>query len=446
MNLAKVINLKYLPILILAFLTLFFHFYQVENRYIFDWDQEDDAVKVTEMIQNLKPRMIGPRVANESGFFVGPFHYYFLLPFFVLFKNNPYSGAYAAIFVSLITVIATYLIISKIFNSKVAFISSFISATSASVISWNVMYTPLLSMIIFYLCYLLIKGKKDIFPYIVFLYSFSFSTHLVPAVLILPIITVILLSKFKPTPKQIVLSIILFIVPLLPLIAFDIKHNFINIISIKSFIFSSKQASENVPVLFLRSFWRSINPIFINNSATIIISRIAVLIISLIEIINIKNIKFRFFILIWFLAPLLILSLYHGNIPEYYYGTTLILFPILIATFINRISSKYLKATILIIFFALQLSYFNTPASGIYLKNKLSLVKYLVSQTQDNKFNLSYDLPIGFNSGYGYLFKYLGKEPQNIPEAHLYSVYLNSSTPKSGQIVYSDNVIGLVRK
>jgi len=146
------------------------------------------------------------------------------------------------------------------------------------------------------------------------------------------------------------------------------------------------------------------------------------------------------------LAPLLILSLYHGNIPEYYYGTTLILFPILIATFINRISSKYLKATILIIFFALQLSYFNTPASGIYLKNKLSLVKYLVSQTQDNKFNLSYDLPIGFNSGYGYLFKYLGKEPQNIPEAHLYSVYLNSSTPKSGQIVYSDNVIGLVRK
>lgn len=446
MNLAKVINLKYLPILILVFLTLFFRLYQIENRYIFDWDQEDDAIKVTEMIQNLKPRLIGPRVANESGFFVGPFHYYFLLPFFLLFKYSPYSGAYAAIFVSLVTVIVTYLILSKIFNSKIAFISSFTLATSASLISWNVMYTPLLSTLIFYFCYLLLKGKKEIFPYLVFLYSFSATTHLVPAVLILPIIVSVILSKYRPSSKQTILSIVLFIIPFLPLIAFDLKHNFINILSIKSFIFSSKSASENVPFLFLRTFWRSINPVFLSNSVAIIVSRIIILIISIIEIIKIKNIKFRFFVLIWFLAPLLVLSLYHGNIPEYYYGTSLILFPIFMATFINRISSKYFRYPVLALIFIFQFSYFRSPATGIYLKNKLSLARYLVSQTQDNNFNLSYDLPIGFNSGYGYLFKYLGEVPQDIPEAHLYSVFLNSNPPKSGQIVYADNVIGLVRK
>jgi len=194
--LKKIFSSKYLLPAILVFIALVFRVVELKDRYIFDWDQEDDALKVTEMINTLKPRLIGPRVANESGFFVGPFHYYFLTPFYIATKGSPYAGAYASIFVSLITVLVIYALISKIYNTKVAFLSALFMAASSSTVSWNVMYTPLLSIIIFYLCYLLIKGRKDLFPYIIFLYSVSFSIHLVPAVLILPIVVAVLLSKF----------------------------------------------------------------------------------------------------------------------------------------------------------------------------------------------------------------------------------------------------------
>lgn len=446
MNLVKVINSKFIPIIILVIVALFFHSYQIRDRYTFDWDQEDDATKVMEMIENFKPRLIGPRVANESGFFVGPFHYYFLTPFYAVLNGNPYAGALAAILVAVFTAVGMYLIFSKIFNSKIAFFSALFYAAAPSVISWNVMYTPLLSLVILYFCYLLLKGNQKIFPYLIFVYSFSFTTHLVPASLILPIIITLIVSRFHPSFKQIILSIILFIIPLLPLIIFDLKHDFINILSLKNFIFSSKQSFDNPPYLFLRSFWRSLNPFYLSNPVHIIISRILCIFISLFEIVKTKNSKLQLLFLTWFLGPLIILSFYHGNIPEYYYGGALILLPVFIVTFFNRFHSKLLNLLLLTLFLVIQFQYFGTKPTGITLKNKLGLTSYLVNQNQDKIFNLSYDLPVGFNTGYAYLFKYLGKEPQNIPEGHLYSVFLTSSPPKTGQIVYSDGVLGLVRK
>lgn len=446
MSLVKVINSKIVLIFILIIIAVFFRSYQLNDRYIFDWDQEDDALKVTEMITSHKPRLIGPRVANESGFFVGPFHYYFLTPFYFALNGNPYAGAYATIFVAVLTTIAIYFVVSKIFSSKIAFLSAIFYAASSNVISWNVIYTPLLSVIIFYLCYQLLNGKKNILPLLIFIYSFSFNTHLVPATLIIPILVSIIISRAKPNLKQILLSVFLFIIPFIPLIIFDIRHNFINILSLRNFILSPKQSFETIHFLFLRSFWRSLNYIFLTNPTLIIITRIFIILVSIYEIYKTKNSKFRIFLLSWILAPLLILSMYRGNIPEYYYGTTIIILPILVSIFFNRIKFRFINSIVVFLFLIAQFQYFYTKTSAITLKNKLNLTKYLVNQNQDKIFNLSYDLPAGVNSGFGYLFKYLGREPQNIPQGHLYSVFLTNNPPKSGQIVYSDNILGLVRK
>ncbi len=445
MSLAKVINSKLILISILVFITVFFRSYHLKDRYVFDWDQEDDANKVMEMVKTYKPRLIGPRVANESGFFVGPFHYYFLTPFFVFTGGNPYFGAYATIFISIITTIIMYLVFEKILNSNIAFISSLFYATSTNITSWNVIYTPLLSTLIFYLCYQFITGKKKLFPLLAFLYSFSFTTHLVPAVLIIPIIVSILLSHFKANKKQILLSLILFLIPLIPLFVFDLRHNFINLLSLRNFVLLPKQISENVPFLFLRSFWRSLNIIYTTSPIITVVLKVLILLISLFEILKTKNQKLRILFLVWIFAPILILSFYSGNIPEYYYGTSLILFPVFIALFVNRLNNKYINLLIIILILIFQFQSFSLKG-GITLNKKLELAKYLVSQSQDKIFNLSYDLPSGLNSGFSYLFKYLGEEPQDIPQGHLYSVFMTSSPPQTGQVVYSNNIFGLVRK
>jgi hypothetical protein len=269
---------------------------------------------------------------------------------------------------------------------------------------------------------------------------------LVPASLIFPIIACLVLAKFRPTRPQLLSAVVMFLIPLLPLIVFDLKHNFINLNSIKSFVFTSKSASENVPFLFLRSYWRSLTFLFLPNPLVSLIFRILLITISLSEIIRTANPKLRLFYFIWVITPLALLALYHGNIPEYYYGASLIIYPILIAGFIIRLQPPILFYISLILIIILQWHYFSFKPSAITLENKLNLANYLVHQTTDPIFNLSYDVPPGWNTGYAYIFKYLGSEPQNIPQGHLYSVFLTSFPPPTGKIVYYDNKLGLIRK
>ena len=433
-------------IILLAILlvSLFFRSYKLNNLYIFDWDQEDDAKKVMEMIDNHKPRLIGPRVANDSGFFVGPFHYYFLAPFYAVTKGNPLAGAYASIFVGLITTLVIYLVSEKIFGRKGAYLAALLYAIVPSTTSWNVMYTASLSLLIFYLCYQLVIGKNKFFPLLIFVYSFSATTHLVSISLVIPIIVSIFLTTKKPSLKQLLFSFILLIVPLSPLILFDLRHQFINSKSLLNFI-SSSGNNDNPPYLFLRTYWRSVNLLFLKNYYLIAAERIIIILTIIISVFLQKNRKIKIFLISWILTPIILLSFYHGNIPEYYYGSGNIITPILISFILAKyllIKPLVLLCSAILIF---QIYFFPSIPTGITLKNKIEAVSYIVNQKKDSVFNVSYDLPLGWDNGYQYLFTYLGKLPQNTPEGHLYSISL-SSNPSPGEIVYKNSTLSVVRK
>ena len=430
-----------LTILLISFL---FRIYKLDSLYLFDWDQEDDAKKVMEMINLKKPRLIGPRVANDSGFFVGPFHYYFLVPFYIASKGNPLAGAYASVFIELITTLVLYFVSRKIFGQKVAYLAAFLYSIVPLDRSWNVMYNASLSLLIFYLCYQLTIGKNKFFPLLIFLYSFSATTHLVSISLIVPIIISLLLTNKKPSLKQSFYSLVLFIIPLCPLILFDLRHQFINLKSLLNFI-SSSGNGDNPSYLFLRTYWRSINLLFLKNYCLIFIERILIILSTIISILLLKNKKIKILLFSWLLTPIVLLSFYHGNIPEYYYGSANIIIPIIISVLIIKILSTKLLLSFCLIILIFQTHFFPSISTGITLKNKMDAVSYIVNQKQDPIFNVSYDLPVGWNNGYQYLFSYLGKLPQNTPEGHLYSISL-SSNPSSGEIVYKNNTLSVVRK
>ncbi|MFA5828011.1 MAG: glycosyltransferase family 39 protein [Candidatus Shapirobacteria bacterium] len=431
-------------LLIILLISLCFRIYKLNELYNFDWDQEDDAQKVTEMITSHKPRLIGPRVANDNGFFVGPFHYYFLVPFYLITNNNPIAGAYASISIGLITTLVIYVVSQKIFGENTARLSALIYSLLPSITSWNVMYTAPLSLIIFYLCHQLISGKNNLFPLLIFTYSFSATTHLVPVSLFIPIIISLLLADKKPSSKQIILSLILSIIPLIPLIIFDLRHQFLNIKNLINFISVSKN-NDYPPYLFLRSYWRSINLLFIKIHYLIIVERIVIITAALTSVFLQNNKKYKIFIFSWLLTPILILSFYRGNIPEYYYGSSNIIIPILLSFLISKILSAKLLTFFSVAFLTFQIINFPSTPTGITLKDKTEAVSFLINQNRDPIFNVSYDLPLGFDNGYAYLFRYFGKEPQNTPAGHLYSISL-STRPSTGEIVYTNNTLSIVRK
>ena len=159
-------------IIIISLFTLFFSLLKLSKGYTFEWDQADDASKVFSIISQKKPLLIGPRVSNDNGFFVGPYHYYFLLPFFLLTKGDPIAGSYAVIFINLLITIVSFLLIKKIFNSKIAFITSLLFSVCLGKICWGVMYSPLIAISVFYICYQAINNKFKFHRYWLFFQLF----------------------------------------------------------------------------------------------------------------------------------------------------------------------------------------------------------------------------------------------------------------------------------
>lgn len=431
-------------IIIISLFTLFFSLLKLNKGYTFEWDQADDASKVFSIISQKKPLLIGPRVSNDNGFFVGPYHYYFLLPFYLLTKGDPIAGSYAVIFINLLTTIISFILIKKIFNQKTAFIASFLLSICLSKICWNAMYAPLIAISGFYVCYQAINNRFN-FPLAMFFAGFISNIHLVPASLVPIIIISFFLNPKKPNLKEIFLGIFVFIIPFIPFIIFDFRHDFLNFNKLLLMISSNNTTNMVTNSVWLRSFWRSLN---IFGFFPTVLERLFFLIILIISPFLIKGSKNKILILIWILLPLLVLSQYKGVVSEYYYGMVIYLLPL----FLSLILIKIIKSNLIIYLILSSIFLFSvykivtSKVSLVTLSDKKAIVSYLINQKQDQPFNLSYETGIGLDFGFNYLFNYSGNQPKEIPNAHLYILFVDNTIPKNSNIVFKQSIYSLVRR
>jgi len=436
-------------IVLLGLICLFFGFFRINERYTFEWDQEDDAVKVMNIIEQKKPILIGPRVANANGFFVGPSHYYFLLPFYMATKGDPIAGAIAVIVVSIITSVTGYLITEKLYGKKVGLIAGIIWATTINIVSWNVMYTTFFGILGYFLCLKVMESKPKFFPWLMLIYGLATTSHLVPISMGLSIVVAWFLAEKKPKMRQLFWGIGLFILPFIPIIIFDLRHDFLNFRKIGEFLFLNKNSGETNPWwLFLRSFWRGLNlNIFswdiYSQKILIFFSNLLVLVVIIWEIWQLK-VKQKILTGVWMITPLLVLGFYRGNIPEYYYGLALSILPIFLAKFISK---RKMATIILILLILVGVRFWKIEKSTpfVSLNDKKKIVEYVINQKNDDFFNISYDLGSGMDTGYNYLFRFYGKNPENSEKGHLYTIVLTKDVDESEILVKSNN-IGVVRR
>jgi len=431
-------------IILVSFFALFFSLLKLNKGYTFDWDQSDDASKVLSIIQQKKPLLIGPRVSNDNGFFVGPYHYYYLLPFFLLTKGDPIAGTYAVIFINILTVIISFLLIRRISNQKTAILSSFFISMCLNKICWSAMYAPLFAIIAFYICYQTINNKFN-FPLAMFFAGFISNIHLVQVSLVPIIILSFFISKNKPKLKEIILGILFFCIPFIPLIVFDLRHDFLNLNKFSLMIFGSKNVVILNKYVWLRSFWRNLN---IFGLFPIVLERLFFLFTLIISPFIFKDKRIKILILVWVLFPLLILSQYKGAISEYYYSPITSLIPFFLSFIILKIIDKkiFIFSLISVLFLIYTHSIISQKPSISTLDDKKAIVSYLINQKQDQPFNLSYETGVGFDFGFNYLFDYYGTTPKNINEAHLYTLFTDKNLPIDSNVVFKRNIYSLVRK
>jgi len=427
----------FLPSLVIITIALFFRLYRFEYRYRFEWDQADDANKVTQILTG-HLRLIGPQVANENSFFVGPQHYYFLTPFYLLGRGNPYSAAAANILIGTLTAVLPFLLLSHNFlPPTAAFLTSILLAINPDLTSWNAMYAPIFSLIVFFFCLKVLKSSISLrqLYFLFFLLGFATTTHLANAILIFPTLIVILVKR----PKfNLFLSAFLFLIPFTPLIIFDLRHQFLNIRQIAN-LFTS-QTNIDYPSswqIFRRGLSMYYLPISPNTQGLL-----NLLIVLWSSFILRHRISF-WFMLLWFFGPMLFLLLYHRQISEYYFVPALILIPLSIATLLSRLLPAICFFLLLFLFY-FQFQEFRQSHS-IVLKNKMDIITCLASETKNGPFFLSYDLPVGLNFGFDYILQYYRLDNLIRSEAQAFSI--SQTSPAIGdKLICQSGPLLLIKK
>lgn len=435
---------KVLLILIII-ISLIFKSYRLTERYGFSWDQEDDALKTMSMVWNRKPVLIGPRVASENGFFAGPFHYYFLLPFYFLGQGSPYAGVAAMMTVDILTVLAYFVVGRRLYGEKIGFLAAFMAACKTGLTSWNAMYIPLVAVIGYYLCVEQIKTGRY-FYFLVAFTGLAANLHLVPASLIPLALLAIIFSTPRPSLLKLLKGLAIFSLFFFPLILFDLRHNFLNIQKLLEFVSSQSASVAVVNRGYLTSFWRSLaifNGLSLNSF--VLVENILIFPALFYCVLAQKTLKLKIFSFCWLILPLIALSHYQGNIPEYYYGLVSGLVPLFLSAFLIHYFSTWLIVILLFLLLFSQFRVVQKELPWFSLENKIEVVKYIaLTQKQDPIFNISFNLPLGENHGFRYLFKYFRHEPTDNETGHLYTIS-NSPAPED-RVVFRSGALRVIRR
>lgn len=218
----------------------FFRFYRLEDFATFLGDQGRDAI-VMKRIVTLEhfPAIGAPSSLGQI--YLGPFYYYLVSPFLLLFNFNPAGPIFAVALLSFLGILAAFVAIKKEVNNLTAIIFflftlfSFVNIQSSR-FSWNPNLLPIFSFFTLYFFYKLLTAKRALYAILFgsFL-SFSIQLHHLAVSLLIPIFFFgmlfflkrdknILVSKFP----NFLISIFTFFFFSLPLIIFDLRHDFLN--------------------------------------------------------------------------------------------------------------------------------------------------------------------------------------------------------------------------
>ena len=200
-------------------------------------DQGRDAIIIKRIVTLENFPAIGAP-SSVGSVFLGPFYYYLISPFLLLFHFDPTGLAYGVAILSIIGIILSYVIVRKFTDDLTALLFTFFISFSSVLIdlsrfSWNPNLLPVFSFLTLFFFYLAFyKGKTG--------YSFLFGSflalslqlhHLAGLLLFSALVIVIVEKQYKPLNiffKKLVLATAGFILFNTPLILFDLKHNFLN--------------------------------------------------------------------------------------------------------------------------------------------------------------------------------------------------------------------------
>ncbi|HWS49328.1 MAG TPA: glycosyltransferase family 39 protein [Candidatus Methanoperedens sp.] len=379
----------------------------------FGWDQERDAQAVEKIFTQFSLPLIGPRVVGDNGFYLGPYFYYLLAPFYLISSLHPQAMIYFIAFTTTIFFILTFIVFQKLYGQKVTLlflaIWSFLPATvTQDRISWNPILIPLMfSCLIFTLDRL--KNNKKYFIILGLILGLIFHIHF-QGLFYLVFTLIYLISKNNKNIKYFFWLLFGFALTFLPLIVFDLRHQGINFNLFINFFSNSDNSVKSIGA-FLPVWSNFINLIIGINSTAISIIFWSLLL--LFGFINRQKPYIFSFTLLLFITP--IAFMIYGKRPsEYYFNYLLPIIILYLSIFISQLKLPYYLIIPLYFLFSFN-SFKSIRPSPTSLFYKNDIVQKAKEILQDKSVYISYDTPLGENNGFDYLIKHYKISRSNNP-------------------------------
>ena len=418
-----------LPVILLT--ALFLRLYKIKEIFPFDFDQQAPAFAAYDFFVNHKITLIGQEL-SFPGLFIGPLYNWIQFIPYRLCNLTPDCIPYFSIILGLLSIGLLFLVLKKIFNNKTALIVSSIYAFSFAAISYEIgingnSFLFLSSIGLLFSLYQYFLGK-NMYLVIGALIAGIATVNFNP-VFIFSTATFFITGFFrkKRDPLIFMSGIFVFLLNYIPLVIFNFRHN--NILATSLINFAHQESlkinyfsktlfiSRNIVLPFYSNF------LFQNANLIFTIFTLLFILFALLLIFRRKNSFFpkfvsnldfnqRFYFLfpLWIIIPILGLTFYKGHIPDYYFQQTLLAFIILVALAVRQNIIIFLIFTSAFLFFNLKtISNYHTVVNYQIKKEAVNFITY---DSKGESFNVYYDMPQGLNTGYGYLFKVKGQEPQ----------------------------------
>jgi DNA-dependent RNA polymerase auxiliary subunit epsilon len=412
-------NKKYLLLIIIFLIFCFLRFYQIEKRITFSWDQEQFSYQIKEIIVNHKLTLLGPRVNNDTGFFLAPYFTYLLLPFYLLTNIHPNALMYFVIFFNVLFFLVAFKIITKIFSFWQSIFFLFLWSTNYffikyDIIAWNPLLVPLGIIINWLLLYEIYKKNTNrLWLLLGITNGFFINMHF--QYIFISFYSLIFLTFYQLKIKKLELKKTLiflfgFILMFSPLFLFDLRHQFLNTKNFINFFFTKDQINKDINVWW--EVWSNgMKHLIITSEIDVTKTFYFIFYFLLFFLIKKKRdfhqIFYQALFILWIIFPLIFS--YYGQKPSEYYFT--FLYPFIFIAIIDFFLT--FKKSMILLFIPLLLIYYHQEDFGKLLKtNSQSLyykdltAKKIKQMLNDKNFNISFSTPLGLNNGFKYLIDY----------------------------------------
>jgi len=247
--LTKELLVLYLLLIIGSFLRLQGVF---SNSFAFTYDVGRDMLALWNIVYDHKIPLIGA-TTGLAGVFYGPWWYYFLTPFFVIFRGDPQGIAFLMSVIGVLSIVLSYILGVKLAGKPLGLIFAAFTSISPVLISlsaqiWNPNIAPLFVMILLYLLYKIYSAKQKTggryYLLLGVLVGINIDLEIVYGIMLM-LGTVVSLGIIKNKNiglKNFLLLVIggLFIAS--PRIIFDLRHDFLMTNSLIRFLIEGKSS------------------------------------------------------------------------------------------------------------------------------------------------------------------------------------------------------------